>query len=374
MNFNTCNNCGADYYFIDGRRRCLACGTVMAKGYSAKKKKLVFQAYSLLRESRFDEAKIAFEAILKKDPENADAYWGRCRARYHISYVLGPNEKLVPKCPTLSGANIFEDTDYRNATEYADEETGKFLRTQAEYIKTSCTEFSASKNLVNRFPLGEIDPNDAFPVKPKNRLFRTNLSENAIQTIKIVKVLAISIALIVLISTALKYWTGAAPMYSRNGLTLYSNGNGTFRVADIGNSTDTRIEIPSSYLILPVTTIGDWAFWGCDQMTDVVIPASVNHIGNWAFSDCTGLTSVTIPEGVTTIGAYAFDCCSNLTSIEIPESVTTIDVYAFGGCKRLSTIRFGGTVAQWNEITFGGNWDYEITGYTVFCTDGSVSK
>jgi thioredoxin-like negative regulator of GroEL len=52
---------------------------------SPKEQKKLAAAFALLRESQFDEAKTAFEAILQKSPENAEAYWGRFRARYHIT-------------------------------------------------------------------------------------------------------------------------------------------------------------------------------------------------------------------------------------------------------------------------------------------------
>lgn len=64
---------------------------------------------------------------------------------------------------------------------------------------------------------------------------------------------------------------------------------------------------------------------------------SVKTIGNWAFA-LTNLTEITIPSNVTTIGHYAFSGCNGLTGISIPKSVTTIGEYAFSLCLRLSNI------------------------------------
>ena len=166
MNFNTCHNCGSDSYYFDGRRHCLACGAVRSDE-ALVKKQIFSNAFSLLRESRFDEAKIAFEEMIRKYPENTDAYWGRFRARYHITYLTTADGKSVPSCPTRSGANIFEDVDYRKAVEYADNDGRTFLQEQADYIKRACTASELSKNLVNRFTFGEVDPNDAYQIPPK---------------------------------------------------------------------------------------------------------------------------------------------------------------------------------------------------------------
>ena len=92
-----------------------------------------------------------------------------------------------------------------------------------------------------------------------------------------------------------------------------------------------------------LTSIGDYAFSYCSELTSVTIPDSVTSIGNGAFYDCSGLTSVIIGNGVTSIGGYAFSGCSGLTSVTmlptnpptivsgaIPSNVTTITVPA--GC------------------------------------------
>ena len=74
---------------------------------------------------------------------------------------------------------------------------------------------------------------------------------------------------------------------------------------------------------------------------DVVLPESINYarktyvltsIGDYAFRDCSNITSIKIPFSVTSIGDGAFEDCRNLTSIEIPFGVTSIGNNAFSGC------------------------------------------
>lgn len=72
-----------------------------------------------------------------------------------------------------------------------------------------------------------------------------------------------------------------------------------------------------SYVNIPnsVTSIGDYAFYGCIYPTSVTIPVSVTSIGGWAFNGCRSLTSVTISGSVTSIGNSAFYYCRDLTSV-----------------------------------------------------------
>ena len=131
----------------------------------------------------------------------------------------------------------------------------------------------------------------------------------------------------------------------------------------------TSATIPNS-----VTSIGDYAFMDCTGLTSVTIPGSVKSIGWGAFAGCTGLTSVTIPDSVTSIGNNAFYKCTGLTSVTIPDSVTSIGGSAFGECTRLTSIKFNGTKAQWNAVSKGSNWKYNVpSACKVICTDGTVS-
>ncbi len=64
-----------------------------------------------------------------------------------------------------------------------------------------------------------------------------------------------------------------------------------------------------------VTSIGDYAFYGCDSLTSIIIPDGVISIGGVAFASCDSLTSIIIPDSVTSIGDWAFYYCDSLTSV-----------------------------------------------------------
>ena len=90
-------------------------------------------------------------------------------------------------------------------------------------------------------------------------------------------------------------------------------------------------------LVIPnsMTSIGNYAFYGCSCLTSLTIPNSVTSIGNYAFSGCSSLTSLTIPNSVSSIGTYAMSSCSALETIVIGNGVKNISGKAFANCKNL---------------------------------------
>ncbi len=106
-----------------------------------------------------------------------------------------------------------------------------------------------------------------------------------------------------------------------------------------------------------VTTIGNYAFRGCDNLTTVTIPNSVVIIGQEAFSSCDSLSSVTIGKSVSSICYGAFSHCNSITSIVLPDSLIDIGVHAFLSCKNLTSITIP------DSVTSIGSRAFDLTGY-----------
>jgi hypothetical protein len=114
-----------------------------------------------------------------------------------------------------------------------------------------------------------------------------------------------------------------------------NNGDGTATITGY-TGPDTAVTFPDAINGLPVTCIGDYAFYngGLTQrcfLTSVTIPDSVTSIGFAAFAWCGSLRSATLGSGLRSIGAAAFARCG-LTTITIPSGVTSIGDSAFAYC------------------------------------------
>lgn len=157
--------------------------------------------------------------------------------------------------------------------------------------------------------------------------------------------------------------------YSLSSITIpdsvTSLGNGIF--ADCGS-------LKSVTIGNNVTSIGNNSFKLCDELTDITIPNNVTSIGSYAFYYCTSLRLITIPDSVTSIGDYAFSNCYSLKLLTIPNSVKNIGSSAFYSCSALKSITFQGTLEEWNAIEKGSSWDSATGNYTVYCTDGEITK
>ena len=106
---------------------------------------------------------------------------------------------------------------------------------------------------------------------------------------------------------------------------------------DSKNTGPYNITIPTGLDDIPVTGIGNYAFFHLSALTNVTIPQGITSIGDAAFSDCDGLISATIEEGVPT-GTNMFNGCDNLATVKLPESLTTIATGSFTYCPALNHV------------------------------------
>lgn len=73
---------------------------------------------------------------------------------------------------------------------------------------------------------------------------------------------------------------------------------------------ESSLEIPK-YIVkglrfYKVTSIGEKAFYGCEELWQVKLPNSITNIGNYAFGNCKMLHHLNIPNDLQTLGARAF--------------------------------------------------------------------
>ena len=103
----------------------------------------------------------------------------------------------------------------------------------------------------------------------------------------------------------------------------FDSSSGTLTISGTGEMNNYDLNVSSTGSSAP------WIDDFSNQIEQVIIEDGVISIGNWAFYPCENLIFLTIPNSITSIGAYAFTGCISLASITIPESVTSIGASAF---------------------------------------------
>lgn len=121
-------------------------------------------------------------------------------------------------------------------------------------------------------------------------------------------------------------------LYNRQGTKLYQVLAGTKQSVYF---------IPNS-----IEKIEKYAFWGCENIKQIVFGKGLTEVPEYAFSNCKGLKTITVPSIITAIQLKAFEDCVNLEEIYISPSVTYIHETAFDGCRKVKFQYEEGTMAS----------------------------
>lgn len=130
----------------------------------------------------------------------------------------------------------------------------------------------------------------------------------------------------------------------------YVTNNGSITITEY-TGPGGAVSIPESTNGLPVTSIGDEAFYESFYVASVTIPDSVTNLGLGAFEECYSLTNVTLGHGITRIGDESLAYCPGLATLQIPDSVTDIGNSAFGR-SGLRSVGFGANVTLLEDGAF----------------------
>ena len=139
-------------------------------------------------------------------------------------------------------------------------------------------------------------------------------------------------------------WGYDIAMKNADGVTIYykfTNDETELEVTSGDHFYSGVVNIPEEVTFMnktrKVSSIGDKAFQGGNEVTSVTIPNTVTSIGQEAFMYLQ-ISSIDIPNSVISIGDGAFMGCQYLTSVTIPERLTSIGQAAFYEIYRIETV------------------------------------
>lgn len=101
-----------------------------------------------------------------------------------------------------------------------------------------------------------------------------------------------------------------------------------------------------------VSRIGNSAFYGCTSLHTVRLPYGLLHLGDQAFYRCESLLSVTIYKDLSTMGHSVFAYCKSLMTAEIEARLTSLPEWTFYGCETLMSVSLPDTITTLENYSF----------------------
>ena len=108
------------------------------------------------------------------------------------------------------------------------------------------------------------------------------------------------------------------------------------------------------------TTIGSFAFYGVDTLTEVAFDqfelSRLNTVGEAAFQNCINLPSISLPSSVTTMKTSIFKGCTSLVDVDIKNTkIKSLSAEMFYNCTSLAHIDLPETITVIKKEAFFRN-------------------
>lgn len=101
-------------------------------------------------------------------------------------------------------------------------------------------------------------------------------------------------------------------------------------------------------------TIGEGAFYGCDNLTEITVPDRVTHIYEIAFNSCENLAVVNLPDGLQHIGYDAFEDTAYMDNAAAVGGIVYNNTYVLGAFTPLTDANITEGTTLIAEFAFAG--------------------
>lgn len=152
--------------------------------------------------------------------------------------------------------------------------------------------------------------------------------------------------------------TMAQVQFNHKGLKYTVLDDNTVKVGKIDDKHQPKgkLVIPSQVehdgVTRTVTALDSWAFFGCEDVTEVELPPTLTKIDIWAFCNCKKLKNVVIPPSVVEIGYSAFENCESFTSFNFPRGIKVVPERLLQECYALTQVNLPAGVTRIGNSAF----------------------
>lgn len=134
-----CTTCNASIVFLEGQevKKCRYCKSVNQRPQTEREISGIYgqleNADDYLDAGDYDSAEELYDYVIRHQPEEPQAYWGKLMCKYGVQTVGdGPGKTIL--CHFIRDKSIIAEPDFKKACKYADEKTRAYYEAEGERI------------------------------------------------------------------------------------------------------------------------------------------------------------------------------------------------------------------------------------------------